>query len=175
MRALLAWAADVARPGEGAPKILMALARLTDAPWVEGTPYVELAGDDVTTTISVYADHGLGIRERVVPTTRLAAPLDEFARAVQLAPGLAAPFEAAPRRDAIVLALPEAALEETRESITIDESSLHEQERKTAPPPPPEAPPAGAQAGPSGVHTHPTVRRMVAVSPDALRRAKDED
>ena len=38
MRALLVWAAKIAKPGEGAPKLLMALAQLGRAEWVEGTP-----------------------------------------------------------------------------------------------------------------------------------------
>ncbi|MCW5831168.1 MAG: hypothetical protein KIS78_01765 [Labilithrix sp.] len=110
----------------------------------------------------------MGIRERVVPQVRLLVGFDEFARAVRLAPQLIAPFESVQRGDAIYLTPPEASVESqrSRESIAIDDRSLHEQERKTAPPP--------AAPDRSGVHTHPTVRRMVAVRPEALRRGNDD-
>ncbi|MBX3215963.1 MAG: hypothetical protein KF850_28240 [Labilithrix sp.] len=183
LRVLLNWAADIARPGEGGPKVLMVIARLAHAEWFEGTPYVEIRGDDSTTALSVFADHGMGIRERVVPLARLRVGFDEFARAVRLAPQLIAPFESTQRGDAIFLTPPEASTESQRgghEAIAIDDRSLHEQERKTAPPPPPtstappatDAPPATPEQ--SGVHTHPTVRRMVAVRPEALRRGTDD-
>jgi hypothetical protein len=179
MRALLIWAARIARPGEGAPKVLMAIARLARAEWVEGTPYVEISGDEDVTALSVYADHGMGIRERVVPLARLKVPVDEFARAVRLAPQLVAPFQAQQRGSLLLLSLPEAALEEPLEAIKIDDSSLHEQERKTAPPPPlgadgPVTAPPPSIPEQSGVHTHPTVRRMVAVRPEALRSGGDD-
>ncbi|MBX3205886.1 MAG: hypothetical protein KF764_12505 [Labilithrix sp.] len=183
LRTLLAWAADVARPGDGGPKVLMALARLASADWFEGTPYIEIRGDGLTTTLSVFADHGMGIRERVVPLARLQVGFDEFARAVRLAPQLIAPFEPTLRGDAILLTPPEAADDATqagRESIAIDDRSLHEQERRTAPPPPVASDGAPVTHAPpqppdqSGVHTHPTVRRMVAVRPEALRQGNDE-
>jgi hypothetical protein len=184
LRAFFTWAADIARPGEGAPKVLMPIARLAHADWLEGTPYVEVRGDDATTTVSIFADLGMGIRERVVPLARLHVPFDEFARAVRLAPQLVAPFRAAQRGGALVLTPPEMTDEPSArsggESIRIDERSLHEQERKTAPPPPTtrevrpvtEAPPPVPDQ--SGVHTHPTVRRMVAVRPEAFRSGNDD-
>ncbi len=178
MRALLVWAARVARPGEGAPKLLLAFARLPHVAWVEGTPYVEVTGDPSHTAISVFTAHGMGIRERVFPRVRLAVPIEEFTRAVRLAPRLVEPLRASPMTNGILLApselMEEAAslrgddAEDGQESIAIDQRSLHEQERKTAPPPPP-------LPEQSGIHTRPTVRRMVAVDPEAQRRRKDED
>ncbi|MBN9165254.1 MAG: hypothetical protein BGO98_43060 [Myxococcales bacterium 68-20] len=183
LRTLLGWATSVARPGGGAPKVLMAVARLAHADWLEGTPYVEIRGDETATTLSIFSDHGMGIRERVVPLARFHVPVDEFARAVRLAPQLIAPFQSAQRGEALLLSLPEmeeAGAKSGRESITIDERSLHEQERKTAPPPPTtDAPPVTDAPPPlrdqSGVHTHPTVRRMVAVRPEALRSRNDDN
>jgi len=160
MRELLTWAVRVARPGGGAPKLLLALARLADAPWLEGTPYVEITGDAATTSISVFTSHGMGIRERVFPLVRLAVPVEEFSRAARLAPEIVRPLRMTPRPNGMFLAPAELNEEPSPETIAIDERSLHEQERKTAPPPP-------------AIHTAPTVRRMVAVNPDALR--KDED
>jgi hypothetical protein len=199
MRALFVWAARVGRPGEGAPKLLMAIARLARAEWIDGTPVVEISGTSTETVIAIFSDHGMGIRERVLPQAKIQVPVDEFGRAVRLAPQLIGPFRAQDRKGTIVLTPPEAdvAPDSARESIAIDEKSLHEQERKTAPPPDgvpapdpvPEAPsgtepattppPADAAAlasaeEVSGVHTHPTVRRMVAVRPEALRSGNDE-
>jgi hypothetical protein len=177
MREFLTWATAIARPGEGAPKVLMAIARLVGADWLDGTPYVELRGDETTTALSVFSDHGMGIRERVVPLARFRVSIDEFARAVRLAPQLVAPLRAAQRGDAVYLTLAEGSDEPStksgHQSIRIDDRSLHEQERRTAPPPPNGAKKPLPQ--PSGVHTAPTVRRMVAVSPEAFRRQKDED
>jgi hypothetical protein len=170
MRSLLIWAARVARPRAGAPKVLMAIARLSGADWIEGTPFIEVTGTDAETKISIFADHGMGIRERVLPLAILRVPVEEFARAIRLAPQLIAPFQATQRGDTILLSPVETSLDETRESITIAESSLHEQERKTSPPTLP-----GTEPPESGVHTHPTVRRMVALSPEALRSGNDDD
>ena len=179
MRALLVWAARVARPGEGAPKLLLAFARLPHAEWVEGTPYVEITGDSRQTAISIFTAHGMGIRERMFPRVQLAVPIDEFARAVRLAPHLVAPLRVSAMQNGVLLAPAELAddappsRDEARigsqEAIAIDQRSLHEQERKTAPPPPVPV------TDHSGIHTRPTVRRMVAVDPEALRRRKDED
>jgi hypothetical protein len=180
LRSLFAWAADVARPGEGAPKILMALAWLLQADWLEGTPYVEVRGDEEHTLVSIFSQHGVGIGERVIPVTRLRVPVDEFARAVRLAPQLVQPFRAVHEGDSIFLMPPDLTLEETsaslsqRELITIHRRSLH----VPAPPLPPSRPPA-LNARPSAtdesrmIHTRPTVRRMVAVTP-AARRGKDD-
>jgi hypothetical protein len=186
-RAFLTWAAGIARPGEGAPKVLMAVARLTRTGWVDGAPYVEIRGDDESTTLSIFADHGMGIRERMVPLTRLHVPLEEFSRALRLAPQLIAPFRSTQRGDALILTPPgeEEPPKSSRESIRIDERSLHVQERKTVPgfesPVGPSKTAPDSEAAPPtvpelpGLHTHPTVRRMVAVRPEALRTGKDDD
>lgn len=176
LRALLSWASEVARPGEGAPKVLMAIARLVGAEWFEGTPFVEIRGDDSTTMLSVFADHGFGIRERVVPVARLAVGFDEFARAVRLAPRLVAPFHATETADSLVLAPADVTPDEPAQPIVIDEQSLHENERTTAPPPQEARPSTGRPPAPdqSGIHTRPTVRRMVAVRPEAFRSRHDD-
>jgi hypothetical protein len=185
-RAFLAWAAEIARPGEGAPKVLMAIARLAHADWVDGSPYVEIRGDESSTTLSIFADHGMGIRERVAPLAHLRVSFDEFARAVRLAPQLAAPFESDQIGDALYLTPPGMTPGVTEESehqdIRIDERSLYVQGSKAvpssdsriqktpgriaAPPPAPDQ---------SGLHTHPTVRRMVAVRPEAFRSENGDD
>lgn len=171
MRALLAWAGRIARPGEGAPKVLMAIARLRRADWVQGTPYVEIRGDASTTTLSVVSHHGIGIYEQLLPQTVMQVPVDEFTRAIRLAPQLIAPFRAHPRGDALFLAPAEIAVETASEVLaTIANAQFREQTRQTTPP--------GAvvpRKDQGAAHTHPTVRRMVAVRPEALRRGDDDD
>ena len=176
LRALLTWASEIARPGEGAPKVLMAIARLVGADWVEGVLFVEIRGNESSTTLSIFADHGMGIRERVVPLTRLSVGFDEFVRAVRLAPKLVAPFVATEKGGALVLSPPDAAPEEPIETIVIAEQSLHDNERTTAPPPHGARPTTDRPSIPdqSGIHTAPTVRRMVAVRPEAFRSRKDD-
>ena len=183
LRALLTWASEIARPGEGAPKVLMAIARLVGAEWIDGTLFVEIRGNETTTTISIFADHGMGIRERVVPLARLPVGFDEFVRAVRLAPQLVAPFRATEKNGALLLSPPDAAPEEPMEPIVIAQQSLHQNERTTAPPlaaqgnkaksghPSTDRPSIPDQ---SGIHTAPTVRRMVAVRPEAFRSRKDD-
>ncbi len=183
MRAFFNWAEHVARPDEGAPKILLALGRLAEEMWVDGTLYVDITGDDSVTKVSVFADYGFGIRERLLPLARLPVPFDEFVRAVRLAPKLIAPFRHEHVGGSLVLTPPDASLDDALfQSIALDESSMLDGS-PTAPPPavtiaPPEA---GAVTKPppsipeqSGIHTHPTVRRMVAVRPEALRSGNDD-
>lgn len=166
MKKLLARAAQVARPGEGAPKVLMAVAALTDAPWLEGELRVELSGEGEATVLDVFCDHGFGIRERLLPQTRFRVAFDEFFRAAQLAPGLVAPLRASGSTDRLVLTIdgesptaPPPAFELDEESLVVDEH-----EKKTVPP---VANVAAPREEPS-VHTRPTVRAMHAVSLDAL-------
>lgn len=179
-RAFIAWAAAVARPGDGAPKVLMAIARLIGKSWVEGTPKVEIRAEQTTTTLSVFAEHGAGIRERIVPIARLHVPFAELTQAIRLAPQLILPFEATEATDVIFLSPPGPAKADEVEAIRIDGRSLHEQERETvvtladpsspnAPPEPPTVPDA------SGPHTHPTVRQMIAVRPEVLRSGSNLD
>lgn len=199
MKSFLAWAARTAQPDDGAPKVLMVLGRLGRADWVEGAPLVEITGSETVTRISIYSDHGMGIRERMLPLVHLSVSFEEFEQALMIRPDLPAPLVPMSKEGAIVLTTSDADAD-APELIAIDERSLHEQERKTAPPPPPTptapppaltapppaptAPPPGASgSGPvpkgltdeSGVHTHPTVRRMVAVRPEALRRGNDDE
>ena len=185
MKAFLGWAARTAQPDDGAPRIMMVLGRLARADWVEGAPLVQITGSETVTKISVYSDHGMGIRERMLPVAHLSVSYEEFEQALMIRPDLPAPLIPTSKDGAIVLRQAEVD-EDTRELIAIDERSLHEQERKTAPPPPPTPtapPPATMDSGPvpktltteSGVHTHPTVRRMVAVRPEALRRGNDDE
>ncbi|MBX3229367.1 MAG: hypothetical protein KIT84_17895 [Labilithrix sp.] len=178
MRAFLDWASFTARPEEGAPKVLLAIAQLAQASWIDGALYVDVTGDDAVTKISIFADYGFGIRERLLPLARLDAPFDEFVRAVRLSPKLIAPFRGETLAGSLILTPPDAELGEEKDlaDIAIAESSLLDDPNRTVPPPPAAAvtkpPPSVPEQ--SGVHTHPTVRRMVAVRPEALRSGNDD-
>lgn len=181
-RAFFAWAARVARPGEGAPKVLMAISRLLRAEWIEGWPRSEIRGDDTATTVSVVADMGMGIREKVVPDLLLPVPFEEFVRAVKLAPQLLGPMRVRHEEDALFLSPIPAADESapgSAEAIRIDDRSLLAQERPTvtslalADRGPPSAPPTLRDA--NALHTHPTPRELGAVRPEVLRPQPNED
>ena len=141
IRKLLKRVAEVARPGEGCPKILMAIARLVGQDWVEGDLRVELAGNEASTTLIVLADFGVGIRERMFPLIRLAVPLDEFHRALELAPQLVLPLKITDEAGKIVLTpllTPEEKILAPPSTVDyeLDSGSLGQEQRTTAPPPP---------------------------------------
>ena len=175
MRTLLARAAEIARPGEGCPKVLQAIARLADedCTWVEGEVQAVLTGDDETTTLTVFCDHGFGIREKLLPVFTFAVPLDEFVRAVRLAPAMVAPLLAREAPGKLVLGrdiqLPSAP---PPPSFELEDESVAEQERRTAPPHAP-VDETTAAAALANVHTRPTVRRMPAIDLEALRSRGD--
>ena len=202
IRVLLKHVSQIAKPGEGCPKVLMAIARLVGQEWVEGDLRIELSGDDVSTTLTVMCDYGVGIRERLVPATRFEVPLDEFERALELAPKLVLPLRITDEDGRLVLT--PLLTPETRTysmappDVAVDSTSLGDGERTTAPPP---AVPDGyaesdaehagrMESGPvpsanhvepgaeervSDIHTRPTVRRMVAVDTAAIAAAQRRD
>ncbi len=139
IRTLLKRVAEIAKPGEGCPKVLMAVAHLVGQPWVEGDLRVELSGDDVSTTINIMCDHGFGIRERLLPLARFTVPIDEFERALELAPRLVLPLRISDEEGKMVLTpllTPESRVKSVAPAkIELDDASLGEGERKTAPPP----------------------------------------
>ena len=78
-----------------------------------------------------------------------------------------------------MLSPPDAATDEPIETIVIAERSLHGNERATAPPPDERKSTNPTTDRPSipdqsGIHSAPTVRRMVAVRPEAFRSRKDD-
>ncbi len=139
MRDFLKRAAAIAKPGEGCPKVMMAIARLVGQPWVEGDLRVELTGDETSTTMNVMCDYGVGIRERLLPLTRFAVPLDEFERALELAPKLVLPLRISDDNGKLILtplSTPEARVKSIAPAkLSVDDESLGDGERKTAPPP----------------------------------------
>jgi hypothetical protein len=95
MKALLARAAEIARPMEGAARVLVALARMatTACTWLEGDLVVEIVGDDEVSVVEVTSELGGGLRERVFPTFTLHVSVDEFVRAVRLVPRMILPLK----------------------------------------------------------------------------------
>jgi hypothetical protein len=142
LRTLLAHVAEIARPEEGAPKVLMVLARLS-------------------------------------------VPVDEFQRAVLLAPQLVRPLVAKQGRGQLKISTARAAESAPPPSLEIEQEALPS-ERTTAPPGPdgeealasmmPPAEPSTAPPPEPGtvppetpsVHTRPTVPKMTAVRPEAF-------
>ncbi len=138
MRELLARFAEIAKPSEGAPKIIVALARLCEASWYDGRLRAEISGDDDGTTIEVLAELGVGIVERLLPVTYLGVPFDEFVRAIDLAPELMLPLRATDYEGKLVLTpllTPEEIAAAAMPELELDDRSLGDGERKTAPPP----------------------------------------
>jgi len=142
MRVFLKRISEIARPDEGCPKLLMALARLVGQDWVEGELRIELSGDDTSTTLIILCEFGVGIRERMFPQLRLGVPFDEFQRALELAPQLVLPLKITDETGKLVLT-PLLTPEERIHAVAppdfeLDQTSLGEEERTTAPPPPDE-------------------------------------
>jgi hypothetical protein len=134
LRALLLRIVELSAPEQGTPKVLLVMARLVGRIWVGGDLVVELAGNEAETTLSIFAEHALGIYERIVPAVTFHAPFDEFERAVQLAPRLIAPLHVSRTAGKLVLTAtgrPPSSMK----PLAIDESSIQPQQRETTPPP----------------------------------------
>ena len=105
MRVLLEHLARIARPNEGAAKILVAISRIatTACEWREGPLYVAVHEVRGATEIEVSCDLGGGVRELVFPRLFIAVEQAELVRAVQLAPRLIAPLKFRVRGDRMIL------------------------------------------------------------------------
>lgn len=105
MRVLLTHMARIAKPDEGAAKILVAISRIatTACEWLEGKLHVEV--DDIlgSTEIAVSSDLGGGVRELIFPRLLVDVELQELVRAVKLAPRLVTPLKFRVRGDRMIL------------------------------------------------------------------------
>lgn len=90
--------AAIARPGAGAPKILIAIARMAEptCDWLEGSLRVEIScfeGQAAKTQIMITEDLGGGVLEVVFPRLVLDVPIVEFERSLRLAPRAVEPLK----------------------------------------------------------------------------------
>lgn len=92
--ALVQHMAKIARPGAGAPKILIVLAHMATHDWLEGELEVKLVGDHEVSVLELFVDVGFG-RERFLGPSRIDAPLRELADAVRAHPHVIEPLVAA--------------------------------------------------------------------------------
>lgn len=87
---LLERMARVSKPNAGAPRILMVLARLAEADWIDGNLEVTLRDFGVATEVDVRVDNGrLRVRWR---TFSLAAPLSELSEWLKKNPAAVRPL-----------------------------------------------------------------------------------
>lgn len=108
LRGLLDRAAEVAAPEEGAPKVLLAVARLAtpQCTWLEGELRVGIEGDEQQTRMAILVAVAGQAPKRLAPVTHLRVPLDEFTRALRLAPRLIEPLAVLENGQRIVLGSP---------------------------------------------------------------------
>jgi hypothetical protein len=172
--------AQVAPPGVGGAPLRLTLERIaSSSQWVDGGFCIEIIGDDVDSTLEIYADHG-ATRERIVPATALAIPVDDFLVAVENDPDLVGSLRVEIRPHQLTLTSRTSG--EIPITFEIAEDSLSHEARDTRPAPADfDAPrrmsgmherfellvePPACQT----VYTKTTVPKMAAVTPDAIAR-----
>ena len=92
-RALLEQLASVAKPNQGAAKILSVIAAVASADWLEGDMRVEVGGDADESVIDVLSELAGGCSERVWPALSVRVGLAEFQRAVRVQPKFVLPLK----------------------------------------------------------------------------------
>jgi hypothetical protein len=92
--ALLEHLAAISAPDTGAAKALIVFARMatTACDWIDGDLCIDLVGEAASTTIEAVTQLGGGLRERLLPPTRMRVPIGEFARAIDRVPHMVAPL-----------------------------------------------------------------------------------
>lgn len=136
LRRLVARVAEIAGPEEGWTKLLKVIAVVTYADWLEGELQVDLDGNDAGgTTIAFYSVLGVGIRERLFPPHDLNVPIDEFQRALVLAPNMCAPLKAHQGVRHLTLSMGLHVRSKDLPDFELEEKAKGDGERVTAPPP----------------------------------------
>lgn len=187
---LLERVAQVACPGDGGSSLLSTLGRIaTSSRWIDGGCCIEITGDDVDSTLEIFADHG-ATRERLVPATVLAVPVEEFIAAIDRDRDVvgALRVDVEPRK----VTLTTRVSGEIPIAYEIAEDSIKQEARDTRPAPPDFDAPRRMSGmherfdllveppESKGVYTKTTVPKMAAVTPDAIapidpRREPDDD
>jgi hypothetical protein len=151
MGELLGHMAKVARPGQGAPKILVPIARMAsnECDWIEGGLTAEITPEPGKTVILVAVELGLGMRELLFPRLKLDVPYEEFERMLENAPQLVFPMKCKRTKKSIVLTCAEAVVgtlaPPSFASAEADvRSVLPAKLRRSLAPIEPDAPPTGA-------------------------------
>jgi hypothetical protein len=151
MGELLFHMAKVARPGQGAPKILVPIARMAsnECDWIEGGLTADITSEPGKTVILVAVELGLGMRELLFPRLKLDVPYDEFDRMLENAPQLVFPMKCKRTKKSIVLTCTEEVVgtlaPPSFASAEADvRSVLPAKLRRSLAPIAPDAPPSGA-------------------------------
>ena len=103
---LLADLARIARPNEGASKILIVLARAAKekCAWLGGPLLVEISPSGDKTELRMAFDRGGGVLEAVFPKLLVPVPLDELDRSLKVAARVLEPLKVYRQEGRIVLA-----------------------------------------------------------------------
>jgi hypothetical protein len=88
---LLDHMAKIARPAQGAVKILLVLARVANRDWVDGALEVRVEADGSATRIELLVDDGLSL-VRIRKPLHMDVPYDEFRAAIERKPGVILPL-----------------------------------------------------------------------------------
>lgn len=103
---LLAELARIAKPNEGASKILIVLGRAAreKCAWLGGPLLVQITSVDGKTEIRIAFDRGGGVLEGLFPKLLVPVPLDEFDRSLKVAARVLEPLKVYRQEGRIVLA-----------------------------------------------------------------------
>ena len=127
---------EIARPEEGwTAKVFKVISKVASASFVEGDLEVDFSGDDKGTTVTFYSVLGAGIRERLFGAQYVQVPIDEFQRALVLAPTLVAPLTAYQALNRLTLSFEQRAANNAMPDYELEEKAKGDGERVTAPPP----------------------------------------
>jgi len=170
-RSFLDRAATVGMPEEGAPKVLLAIARLAtpQCTWLEGELRVGIEGNEQQSRVAILVATGGQPPRRVAPVMHLRVPLDEFTRAVRLAPRLIEPLKVLENGPRIVLGTVEAVVK-----ISQRPSSRPTRQQMIAVPPEAKRSTPHMAAVVPDIHSKPTRVRMEAVRIEDASEAQRE-
>lgn len=104
-KALLDRFAQIAKPHDGAPLLLLVFARLATiaCDWLDGDLFIEMVARRGRTRVTVATELGAGMREKVFPSVELGVPLDEFTGAIERIPRMIHPLVADVGADHLLL------------------------------------------------------------------------
>lgn len=105
---LLDHIANIARPDDGAPKVLRVFVRMIEdeVAWLDGDLHIELISFREVTAVDLSVDLGVGISERLFPTFEFNVPLNEFEVSIEKYRWLIGPFVMTHEVGKVTLATP---------------------------------------------------------------------